>query len=84
MPVTLNHRADFTIGELFAVNAAEIPDEEWYKLPLDLSSNWHRYRSGDFEGVASPLPASREEGEESVRLGPAYRAAACLPARCRR
>lgn len=74
MPVILNHLADFTIGELFAVIAAEIPDEKWDELPPDLSSNWRRYRSGDFEGV----------GEESVGLGPAYSAAACLPARCRR
>ncbi len=36
MPVTLNHLADFTISELFAIIAAEIPDEERDKLPPDL------------------------------------------------
>lgn len=35
-----------SIADLFDSITAEVPEEEWEKLPKDLSTNWHHYLYG--------------------------------------
>lgn len=35
-------KSEMSIAEIFALATATVPDEEWEKLPKDLSSNWHQ------------------------------------------
>lgn len=34
-------KPEMSIAEIFALATATVPDEEWEKLPKDLSTNWH-------------------------------------------
>lgn len=45
-PTSGRSKAEPTIVEIFALATAGVPDEEWKKLPTDLSANWHHYRNG--------------------------------------
>lgn len=37
---------EMSIADLFDFVTAEVPEEEWEKLPKDLSTNWHRHLYG--------------------------------------
>jgi hypothetical protein len=35
-----------TIADLLAKIAAEVPEDQWDRLPVDLSENWDKHRTG--------------------------------------